>query len=89
MEPITVEVKAEHIKQGIPVCCEACPIALALQEQFNDMGEWAWAGPKILHFNAQDFITPMEAARFMKDFDCGRLVHPFTIVITEYYTPTS
>lgn len=76
---MTITVTQEDIDKGVISSCVACPIALAVGRFMPDSGF-------IVCANAIDFTSPLgdlihlpiEAVKFISDFDKGRPVQPFT-----------
>lgn len=77
-----IEVTQAHIKNGKRQRCVACPVALAM----TDAGiEDAFAGPSdlmgVLTNQIFSVDTPTEVRDFMRLFDGGRTVKPFSFEI--------
>lgn len=75
----TIHVTQKHINAGVKKQCTSCPVALALQDHFDNKD--LWAGPS-------DFLTPTGCAdtpevvrEFMNRFDAGDFVSPFSFEI--------
>ena len=79
-----VEVTEKHIRRGEPRQVRSCPVALALKEQMHKEVE---AGPYDLFYLikrkvAGEAVTPIQASRFMRAFDRGEKVYPFTFEVS-------
>jgi hypothetical protein len=93
-----IKVEQRHIDKGVRSNCEACPIALAVLEQYPDahavtVDDDIVAG--IDEFDAEHcvrFHMSTAALDFMCDFDEGRAVKPFEFELDESkrrdYDPT-
>ena len=88
MNLININVNNSHIAHGIRNTNEACPIALAAQEQIAGC-DLAEVGPvdkdlcelviwKPFADGVQTYQLPPEVTDFVRDFDSGKRVHPFT-----------
>jgi len=78
-----VHVTLDHINAGKRTDPEACPIALALCEATGSQG-WE-VGDDLAHRHDYDDLDrcdhwhlPEVATRFVRDFDAGRPVRPFS-----------
>jgi hypothetical protein len=77
---VTVEVTAEDIKKGNAGNCFACPIALALSRACDT--SFVYVGPNKLSVKDVGFcLAPDVAREFMRDFDIGEPVKPFTFTV--------
>lgn len=77
-----VNVKQEHIDDGEREDIERCPIALALREQTGDC--WT-VGPQGCEIEDADIFLrlPLIAQQFVKDFDTGNSVTPFSFELKD------
>ena len=80
-----IEVTEQHIRHGTRNNCEHCPIALAVNETFNIntavvSGEDFAIGEGI---NFKEYSLPQEARDFIRQFDDGDEVQPFTFEARE------
>lgn len=82
-----VDVTQEDIDKGIKHDAACCPIALA----FRRLYPFCMAGVYNLFFCDQDGIAIMkaplepEAVEFIKDFDCGKPIQPFSFTFNLNY----
>jgi hypothetical protein len=77
MKTLTIEVTQEDIERGVKQECWDCPIALAL---FRTTGkEWSVAPSSCRELGTlTDYIFPAEATEFIRSFDLGYPVSPFS-----------
>lgn len=82
---LRINVTQTHIDYGEAVDCELCPIALAIQDAFIDLGvterirvtvDSAWMK------DGREFQLPREAQIFIMDFDQGNPVEPFNFLLS-------
>lgn len=79
---MNVQVSKGHIETGQKQKCQSCPVALALAEATGVL--WhvtpsyliVWRGRLVPHVT-----TPEEVQRFIRDFDAGKAVQPFSFEI--------
>jgi hypothetical protein len=84
---VTIRVTAEDIRQGKRNNCYGCPITLAVARALPKF--YAKVYKKDLHLIPrqaqarpwQIFALPEQATRFVRDFDAGQVVEPFSFVI--------
>lgn len=71
-----IKVTQKHIKKGKVASCGECPVALAIKErlQSNDVAVFISS----VNINVLPYILTQKAARFVKDFDKGKRVRPFS-----------
>lgn len=86
-----VEVTSEDITHGKRFDCGECPIARAVLRLFPGASEVS-ASPthiELFHDKEGDLrgMTPPEAELFMRRFDCGYQVSPFSFQIMLHRTP--
>lgn len=72
MKTYTISVEQHHIDAGVPEDVVRCPIGLALQD----------AGGAGIYFPYDSL--PDVAQRFIRDFDDGKQVKPFTFIMDDY-----
>lgn len=77
---INVEVTAEDIKRGIKVDCLNCPIALALDRCGQPD---ASVSDSDVEIDGRFIRMPLDARRFVQDFDDGKPVEPFAFELTD------
>ena len=83
---IRVTVKAKHIRLGKAGAIKACPMALALKEQYECIGdEFISVGFERATVKDTRYALSKTAARFVNRFDTGKPVKPATFVLTELY----
>lgn len=80
--PAVIRVTQDHIADGSAGCGDACPIALAIVDQWDGGGEYAWVteGTLLLRIDSDHAFTaetPPQAAEFIEAFDADRPVEPF------------
>jgi len=82
---IKVEVTQDHIDNGQKVNCEKCPVALALQEAFNNPDARSMSyGIEIPEDGEVKFYGSVpEVETFMHKFDNDKEVEPFTFYISK------
>lgn len=79
-----VSVTQDHIAVGVPKKSSSCPIALALQETTGatkvSVGTYtcSWEETNGDHFRAN---LPMEAENFVRSFDLGNKMKPFSFEV--------
>jgi hypothetical protein len=81
MAKITIDVTQADIEAGHPLACSACPIALAAQRAFGDRPVIV---DSFLSIRGQDRLVwsmPSAAYAFIRDFDAGRPVEPFSFTL--------
>ena len=87
MNEITVHVTSEDIENGVPLSMKFCPIALAAcrKRAVRDMyavivGSFSMT----VYETEKDFLSymlPVEASRFVRDFDNGIPVEEFKFTV--------
>jgi hypothetical protein len=81
MASLTIDVTRADIEAGHPLACSACPIALAAQRAF---GGRPVIVDSFLSIRGQDRLAwgmPDAAYAFIRAFDAGREVAPFSLVL--------
>ncbi len=84
---VMIAVSTEDIRQGKPRMCVFCPIGLAMKRTLGSRFPGAtflastWTRIVGADLDTIEFRLPVEASRFMHDFDKGLAVEPFTFVI--------
>ena len=81
---LTVAVTEEHIKRGARENSERCPIALALGEEVPESVHICWNLTTGFLDKEVIYAVMPEAdivSRWVYDFDEGRQVEPFTLVV--------
>lgn len=78
---IRVTVEEKHIKAGRRGQANSCPIALALNEQYDTEEshvsyKWCFVGP----IGDHPYDLSRRAIKFIEDFDNGEKVEPATFV---------
>ncbi len=74
----------EHIDRGVKYKSSSCPIALCIAEKLglkqNIYGVTSdcVVSPNFLHIEDQTLIASSKIAQFIKDFDAGKKVTPFS-----------
>lgn len=79
---IEINVTQEDINKGIKSDCSKCPIALAANRVIPN-GALAVGGASITYWNEKEAISillPEIALKFIRDFDSGRKVKPFSFI---------
>lgn len=77
---VLIAVTQEHIDNGKAMSCGACPIALAAKEVFVEGLEIA-VGIDCIGVDTYFVDLPDVARRFVRAFDDGKFVRPFTFEI--------
>lgn len=89
MKKIKIHVTSEHIKNGKVCLADACPIYLALEERTGDTNirvrsdhvARITAPSDIMGVVSRRIATlPRSARRFIRKFDMGKPVQPFTFL---------
>lgn len=80
-DKIVVNVTDEHINDGTKKCGTHCPIALAVAPFKQPFVAGSWMG---VYLNGQRafYDLPDEAQKFIRSFDKGEPVAPFTFEAT-------
>ena len=84
---VEVKLTSEHINAGVAGDCDSCPAALAILGALPGvrevtMGMWnIWICRTLLNGPAEAIITPSAVAKFIRAFDAGWPVMPFTFEI--------
>lgn len=76
-----IEVTAEDIRDGIRNSCRLCPVARAIQRATGL--DLVWVSSSFVEFRHQDqplkvLDLPSEAAKWIRDYDLGRGMQPFS-----------
>lgn len=77
-----IQVKPKHIKAGVAVDCERCPIALAIMEQVPNITQAQVSGEGVTLYDENyevlhEFDLPRNATEFVWKFDENEPVKPF------------
>lgn len=83
MKKVLINVTEKHIKNGLAFEGGSCPVALAL----IDMGYNKRVGNTLI-FNINmiaDQFLPRSACRFIRNFDDGKKVKPFSFYYNDKY----
>lgn len=78
-----VEVTQEHIEKGVRGECGSCPLSLAFSELFNQrvfVGRVSFSFPDVKK-PLPHFRLPKIAEEFIDNFDKGKPVQPFSVLI--------
>lgn len=79
-------VKQKYILNGCPNNSFQCPIALAYYDQYKiDFNEIQIGFSGIYVNRRLKYKFPRKASRFVKDFDHGKKVKPFSFIAKEIY----
>lgn len=78
-----IQVKQEHIDKGVQGKCGSCPIALAINENLVDgvISNVRYSRVDLVKnevYLAEELWLPPEASRFIRSFDNGEQVQPFS-----------
>jgi hypothetical protein len=76
---VTVQVTQEHIDKGERHICARCPAALAMSDAGLEAG--VYSDFLYLADSGESVAMPWDVARFIKKFDLGWPVEPFTFDI--------
>lgn len=85
---LRINVTQECIDYGEAVECELCPIALAIQSAFNDLGITGRVRVQaedvcvLINREWRDYPLPEVAQTFISDFDQGKPVQPFNFLLS-------
>lgn len=83
-EKIQVTVTQQDIERGIPCSASRCAIARALKRTCK--GQWLVVSASAFSRQAgkgdRDLRLPKAAVEFERNYDLGRVVHPFTFSAT-------
>ncbi len=74
----TITVTKVDIKDGIRFSSQSCPVAKALNRDCPSKRAYWSVGPVTLSFYPRKFTTPLEVQSFIKAFDAGKRVKPFS-----------
>lgn len=79
-----VEVTVQDIANGRPRCGWACPIARAVQRQDSEPEDGVFVTCKEIQIDDGlarfDYRLPRKAREWLKRWDCGEPVEPFSFV---------
>jgi hypothetical protein len=85
MTEVTVTVTREHIDRGAERTCDRCPVALAIMAAVPGLSFVEVMSPELgyallfgMDSDVGDMDLPGSAKQFIRDFDAGRPVRPFT-----------
>lgn len=88
MRTIRIEVTAEDIREGKPKMCSECPVARAISRAFGG-AVFAVASNRTFGMHSFALSGPYRIARlpkhvesFVRQFDCGESVSPFSFDLT-------
>jgi len=78
-----MQVRQEHIDKGIREKCGSCPIALAINEHLVDgvISNVRYSRVDLVKnevYLVEELRLPPEASRFIRSFDNGEQVQPFS-----------
>lgn len=76
---IEISVEQKHINKGTKADIISCPINLACITKYPD----AYTGTTIIFLDGKEYFLPKTAQKFIRDFDAGRPVKPFTFKLTK------
>ena len=77
---VLISVTQEHIDKGVKTSCGSCPIAIAAKEVFIEGIEIA-VGINCIGIDTYFVDVPGPARRFIRAFDDGKFVRPFSFEI--------
>jgi len=77
-----ISVTEEHIKKGVKASYRTCPIALALEDAGFDSPKVSVAS--YWYQDAKRLNLPLKVQKFIKDFDNGKKVRPFSFRTKKY-----
>ena len=75
-----IEVTAADIEAGVPTDNKQCPVALALQREFESAGYIA-VNRDFMDIDSNDYETPAPVIEFIDAFDDDADVKPFQFTI--------
>ena len=73
-----ISVTQEDIRSGAPLCGHACPIALAAGRVIEDEIR---VGREYMSRRGNSVLMPIQARKFVSDYDRGKKVEPFEFEI--------
>lgn len=76
-----VNITQEHIDRGQKGRAHRCPMALAVRDQLNLSTEQVAVTQYTLYIDCKSYILPPTASNFVRAFDAGREVSPFTFEV--------
>ena len=84
---ILIEVTQEDINAGIRAATKACPVAFALQRATQDKDASVGAFGIYVILDQKKFTAdlPLVVRKFIRDFDYGYEVKPFSFYIEDWY----
>lgn len=74
---VTVNVTAEHIRDGQRGKCTGCPVVLALNERFPQGAPWQVDSGRLMAAAGMVCYMPMSVTRFVRSFDSQSDGFPF------------
>lgn len=80
MTTVTVEVTQADLDNGERKLCRSCPVALALQRATGTAWYVEYSGATICRGGERRVDFPLTVAEFIRDFDDGAPVQPFSFV---------
>lgn len=80
MRTVTIDVTADDIAKGKPKEPCDCPIAIATDRAFGG-GVAISCGQTLIGINFVDYSLPVPARRFIRRFDDGENVKPFSFSV--------
>jgi len=78
---MTIDVKQRHIDMGLPKDACRCPVACAIEEATRSVVFVTNTGLIMGLLGPQKFPIPPEVLAFIKAFDAGQHVEPFSFEI--------
>lgn len=76
-----INITQEHINRGQKCRAHRCPMALAVQDQLNLSPGLVAVTQYTLYIDCKALTLPPAASNFVKSFDAGREVSPFTFEV--------
>lgn len=73
-----VEVTLEDIRLGQKQNCQHCPVARALWRAMPIEGKFIFVGVWNVQLRDKEYPLPEVVSRFIRDFDSGKNVEPFS-----------
>lgn len=73
-----IEVTADDIFMGIAGRCRDCPIARAVCRAAGVPASWLAVHSRYAMIDGKRYTLPVEAQAFIRTYDLGREVEPFT-----------
>jgi hypothetical protein len=77
-----VKVTKDHIKRGEQESAAHCPVALAVRDYMKGYKDGTiFVDHEIIEIGHFSFFSPRSVARFIRKYDAGRPVKPFTFTL--------